>query len=405
MSNHSTTVKISEAGTPIDREMLYKEIWSNPVTVVARQYGLSDVGLAKICRNLAIPLPSRGYWAKVKAGKTMKRAPLPPLEKDANPGVALTKIDESKQKAHQAAKQQSKETRAAVQSISVGMDLTSPHPLITAAAKRLKRNDGWSNEKGLRSAPAEVLNLEATRSSLDRALLLLDALVKELTNRSVTIHIDAKAKQTIFMVNEIAVSLTVTEHVKRTAHEDTPTEKKAKERYWNRNHSFSAPDLKFPHTPSHDYHPTGILTITAGRWPSRNWNDTPRTPLENRLGEVVAGIYALAEDIRVKEAKEAQRREEHRRAEERYDFLVQRLNNERTRFKQLEVDAMNLERANRLRSYASAVEQSERFKGTVTSEHLERIAWALAKADWLDPRIEVSDPILDAPEPKNPSYW
>lgn len=405
MSNQSTTAKISEAGTPIDREILYEEIWSNPVTVVARQYGLSDVGLAKICRNLAIPLPSRGYWAKVRAGKTMKRAPLPRLEDDANPSVALTKIDESEQKAHQAVKQQLRETRAAVQSLSVGMDLTNPHPLISAAAKRLKRNDGWTNEKGLRSAPEEVLNLEVTRSSLDRALLLLDALVKELSNRSVTIHIDAKTKQTILMVNETAISLTVTERVKRTVHEDTPTEKKAKERYWNRSRSFSAPDLNFPHTPSHDYHPTGILTIAAGHWPSRNWNDTPRTPLENRLGEIVAGIYALAEDIRVKEAKEAQRREEHRRAEERYDFLVQRLNNERGRFKQLEVDATNLERANRLRSYASAVEESARCKGTVTSDHLEWVAWVLAKADWLDPRIEVSDPILDAPEPKKPSYW
>lgn len=29
----------------------------------------------------------------------------------------------------------------------------------------------------------------------------------------------------------------------------------------------------------------------------------------------------------------------------------------------------------------------------------------IAKADWLDPLIQVSDPILDAPEPKRPGYW
>jgi hypothetical protein len=33
------------------------------------------------------------------------------------------------------------------------------------------------------------------------------------------------------------------------------------------------------------------------------------------------------------------------------------------------------------------------------------LLWARAKADWLDPVILVSDPILDAPEPKRPSYW
>ena len=62
---------------PVDRETLYNEVWTDPVTVVAPRYGLSDVGLAKICRALAIPLPSRGYWAKVKAGRVMGRAPLP----------------------------------------------------------------------------------------------------------------------------------------------------------------------------------------------------------------------------------------------------------------------------------------------------------------------------------------
>ena len=65
---------------PVDRETLYNEVWTDPVTVVAPRYGLSDVGLAKICRALAIPLPSRGYWAKVKAGRVMGRAPLPKLK-------------------------------------------------------------------------------------------------------------------------------------------------------------------------------------------------------------------------------------------------------------------------------------------------------------------------------------
>lgn len=55
------------ADRSVDRETLYNEVWTEPVSVVAPRYGLSDVGLAKICRSLAIPLPSRGYWAKVKA--------------------------------------------------------------------------------------------------------------------------------------------------------------------------------------------------------------------------------------------------------------------------------------------------------------------------------------------------
>jgi len=66
---------------PVDRETLYAEVWAEPVKVVAQRYGLSDVGLAKICKKLHIPIPSRGYWAKVKVGRVMKKVLLPPLRK------------------------------------------------------------------------------------------------------------------------------------------------------------------------------------------------------------------------------------------------------------------------------------------------------------------------------------
>ena len=34
-------------GTPVRREALYEEVWTDAVTVVARRHGLSDVGLVK----------------------------------------------------------------------------------------------------------------------------------------------------------------------------------------------------------------------------------------------------------------------------------------------------------------------------------------------------------------------
>ena len=44
---------------------------------LAKQYGISDVGLAKVCRKLAIPVPGRGYWAKKEAGQVGHELPLP----------------------------------------------------------------------------------------------------------------------------------------------------------------------------------------------------------------------------------------------------------------------------------------------------------------------------------------
>ena len=58
-----------------DRERLYEEVWSEPTQKVARRYGISDVALSKVCRQLQIPKPPRGYWAKKTAGRPVPRRP------------------------------------------------------------------------------------------------------------------------------------------------------------------------------------------------------------------------------------------------------------------------------------------------------------------------------------------
>ncbi len=60
------------------REKLYDEVWKDPVLVVAKRYGVSEVALAKACRKLAVPLPPRGYWTRVRAGRTLPRPPRAP---------------------------------------------------------------------------------------------------------------------------------------------------------------------------------------------------------------------------------------------------------------------------------------------------------------------------------------
>lgn len=58
-----------------DRAKLLEEVWTEPVQTVALRYQLSDVGLKKLCSRLLIPTPPRGYWAKLKAGRTVPARP------------------------------------------------------------------------------------------------------------------------------------------------------------------------------------------------------------------------------------------------------------------------------------------------------------------------------------------
>lgn len=77
-------------------------LWERPASEVAKELGISDVALGKLCRYLQVPKPPRGYWAKVAAGRTPKRPPLPAyreevekrLRKQARPKsqVRLTKL-------------------------------------------------------------------------------------------------------------------------------------------------------------------------------------------------------------------------------------------------------------------------------------------------------------------------
>jgi hypothetical protein len=69
-----------------DRERLYEEVWSEPTQKVARKYGISDVALTKVCKQLQVPKPPRGYWAKKDAGRHVQQRPkLGPLPRAPEP--------------------------------------------------------------------------------------------------------------------------------------------------------------------------------------------------------------------------------------------------------------------------------------------------------------------------------
>ncbi len=57
------------ANNQIMRSELYLQVWSTPMRKLALKYGLSDVGLAKLCKRHDIPRLERGYRAKKEFGK------------------------------------------------------------------------------------------------------------------------------------------------------------------------------------------------------------------------------------------------------------------------------------------------------------------------------------------------
>jgi len=66
-----------------DRWRVFDAVWSKPIAKVARRYGMPAVELLQACKELEIPMPPRGYWAKKKAGQPVPRRPRLPALKGA----------------------------------------------------------------------------------------------------------------------------------------------------------------------------------------------------------------------------------------------------------------------------------------------------------------------------------
>jgi hypothetical protein len=80
----------------ITREELYERIWKMPATKLAKELGISDVALAKVCRTLNVPKPGPGHWRLIQLGWEIARPALPALEERA---AAEAKIEPESQPA------------------------------------------------------------------------------------------------------------------------------------------------------------------------------------------------------------------------------------------------------------------------------------------------------------------
>jgi len=126
------------------RSELHEKVWSMPMMKLARELGISDVGLAKACRRHAVPVPPRGYWAKLKAGKNPPRMPLPTPELDVIVHFSTSDPEErARQKAiedHRVEMLQTQATSvASLPPIAFAEDLEGAHPLVKETQKYCER--------------------------------------------------------------------------------------------------------------------------------------------------------------------------------------------------------------------------------------------------------------------------
>lgn len=80
----------------LTRQQLYELVWTKPIGPLAQDFAVSEDDLVEICSRHAIPVPPRGYWPQLRAGRRVIRYRLPTAAHGARDGVEIRSIAAAK---------------------------------------------------------------------------------------------------------------------------------------------------------------------------------------------------------------------------------------------------------------------------------------------------------------------
>jgi hypothetical protein len=407
------------AGDPLtlSREDLYELVWSKPMLELAKDFGLSDVALAKRCRKLGIPVPGRGYWARVEAGQTPRQPRLRKREDQDRDYSALTfdvpreKVTESDSAPPALAEHAAVHVKIQNIELPGDVDLLRASAVVKRMAVSLKRP--WRKEiiwnRGEHRGPTMRLNV--SEPAEDRALRIcerLAAAADSLGWKFQTPPAPEESRRTyrhepepevpkfgVFMVEGEALSLRVDERQRRIDYVLTESEKAKRRRG------------VYAYTPRWDYVATGELRVYLSEGDSsyarKTWKDGAKKRVED---DTRAILIAMADEaFRIKADREQQRVWEiERRRQQELELQLSNRRAANTKLvHELEAQAGAWFRAKLLRFYIRAMRREiddVRLEAKLQDRPVDFIAWAEHYVDQLDPlRKTPHDPDLEEDRP------
>lgn len=368
----------------ISRQELYEKVWTTPTVTLAKDYGISDVALAKICKKHKIPKPPLGYWARVAAGKKVVHKSLSAIADSQLQQIRIRKRPEGA--GEECLGPETKTALAAEKAeanrIHVPSQLESPHPLVERTLKSLQ--SAAKNEFGLvRPKATQCLDIAVSRDSIDRSVLVMDTLVKAIEGRgySVSVIEEERARRTSVTVLDESVHIQLKELLDHKEKAVTP---KQREDY-----------LRWHRRPEVEYFPSGRLALCIVsdemKGCRRVWADGSRHKVEDRLNAFIGGLFTAAEAIKAARAERERWKREWEEAERRRLQAEQRRWEEEKRIRDLEAQLASWEKSQKIRQFLGAVEEAHRLRARDNSEPSPSLspwlAWAHRYADSLDPLV------------------
>lgn len=382
----------------LTREQLYQEVWKEPMSTLGPRYGLSDVGLAKICQRLRVPVPGRGYWRRKEVGQKVRRPTLPKLPAGAT--QAMREVHLRKNASGSASPEptgpvadQQRFEALDENRIVVPEVLEDPHPLVARSVKALRKAKR-DHQGYLQPRTGPCLGVQVTLDSVDRSMCIYDALMKALDGRGFASSMgQGEEPGTIVRVGEEDVSVTIEEKLDRTEQEE---------------HRMRRPN-RF--TSERDWKPTGRLVLRIDHsyldGVRRSWGDGKQQRVEDCLNAFVVGLVAVAEALKAKRLEREAWEKEWREAEARRAEEARRKEEEAARVRALDAAVATWQRTRTIREYATELRKKAEAAGALQEDSplATWLAWAEAYADRTDPFLPEPSVPQDPGRPDRYRSW
>ena len=406
----------------LSRQQLYDLVWSKPMSSLAKEFGITDSGLAKRCRAVDVPIPYRGYWTRKAAGRDPPRLPFPKYRR-AEPAPPLAGATEAsvtrgdKKPVHEgqeptfqfearvrksdtaipapSAAREELDVRLRKSPVTVRGDLRGAHAGIRRTALHLKA----SNVKDFDGRHADrigpVVNVVVAAASTQRALRIADGVLRAAEAMGWPFGPLPKERDPYrqryqhneyrgpiwgcILVEQEPVQITMTERQKQVPHVITQYERESRARGYE------------PRLPPWDLAYTGDLRLNLaspdGR-PFKTFADKAKRRLQEQLSEVMHVMLQRALDE--KQWRERRRLEqEAERERQRLAQLAQVRRDAHSKLiAELERQAGAWYRAQFLRSYTRAARRNigrRRVQAVLQQKTVDFLEWASGYVDQLDP--------------------
>lgn len=364
---------------PYDREELYRKVWKKPLLKVAEEYGVSAVALGKTCRKLSVPVPGRGYWAKLAHGHAdVKKPPLPKLDKV--PVIYHSPVE----KRPSGADQNDPEFSSIAQLLSSGalnpppVDASARPPALIRHTASLLQSRSRKDEHGI-LLPRESggLDVRVSEGMLERALQVMSQVLAVLERQGFSVEVSEG--HTVAVINGGRVCFGIEEPIRRVvtqkARVPNPTDR------WDY-------DELVTHEPAGKL----ALIIQASLWREyeqrTRWSDGKVQRLESLIGDFVSGLMRTAVAIRRQEDERKQCEAERDRRAREAEQLRKDIQEEERNLEQLHQWVESWEHAERLRRFIAVyAEKSPSWPAEKQAKYKAWVEWATKQADRLDPFV------------------